>query len=115
MCVLQVYLSRAAFYGAQARYSKAILNCNEAIRIQPKSIRAFLYRGALRFYLKVRIVCVCVCVCVGMRVCVYVCVCMYVCVCVCVIILYYVNTLFSTRFLIKTISSLIAEAHHCLS
>uniref|UniRef100_A0A3P8XAW7 Tetratricopeptide repeat domain 6 n=1 Tax=Esox lucius TaxID=8010 RepID=A0A3P8XAW7_ESOLU len=52
--LFQVYLSRAAFYGAKGRYSKAILNCNEAIKIQPKSIRAYLYRGALKFYLEVR-------------------------------------------------------------
>ena len=50
----KVYLSRAAFYGAKGRYSKAILNCNEAIKIQPKSVRVYLYRGALKFYLKVR-------------------------------------------------------------
>ena len=25
-------------------YTKAILNCNEAIRLQPNSVRAYLYR-----------------------------------------------------------------------
>uniref|UniRef100_A0AAY3ZXR1 Tetratricopeptide repeat domain 6 n=1 Tax=Denticeps clupeoides TaxID=299321 RepID=A0AAY3ZXR1_9TELE len=70
--LFQVYLSRAAFYGAKGFYSKAILNCNEAISIQPNSTRAYLYRGALKIRLKVSkatfihhvkipiIVCVCV-------------------------------------------------------
>ncbi|MGH0182080.1 UNVERIFIED_CONTAM: hypothetical protein FKN15_017838 [Acipenser sinensis] len=48
----KVYLSRAAFYGEKCRYSKAVLNCNEAIKIHPKSVRAYLYRGALKFYMK---------------------------------------------------------------
>lgn len=48
-----MHLSRAALYGAQGRYAKAVLDCNEAIRIQPKSVRAYLYKGALKFYLKV--------------------------------------------------------------
>uniref|UniRef100_A0AAY3ZWU0 Tetratricopeptide repeat domain 6 n=1 Tax=Denticeps clupeoides TaxID=299321 RepID=A0AAY3ZWU0_9TELE len=51
--LFQVYLSRAAFYGAKGFYSKAILNCNEAISIQPNSTRAYLYRGALKIRLKV--------------------------------------------------------------
>ncbi|MGH0182233.1 UNVERIFIED_CONTAM: hypothetical protein FKN15_009259 [Acipenser sinensis] len=50
--LFQVYLSRAAFYGEKCRYSKAVLNCNEAIKIHPKSVRAYLYRGALKFYMK---------------------------------------------------------------
>lgn len=40
----QAYLARAAFYGRSGRYTKAILNCNEAIRITPGSVRAYLYR-----------------------------------------------------------------------
>ncbi|KAI4882939.1 hypothetical protein NFI96_015609 [Prochilodus magdalenae] len=48
----QVFLSRAAFYGAKGRYSMAVLSCNEAIKIQPKCVRAYLYRGALKFYSK---------------------------------------------------------------
>uniref|UniRef100_A0A671LE92 Tetratricopeptide repeat domain 6 n=1 Tax=Sinocyclocheilus anshuiensis TaxID=1608454 RepID=A0A671LE92_9TELE len=43
-----VHLSRAALYGAQGRYAKAGLDCNEAIRIQPKSVRAYLYKRALK-------------------------------------------------------------------
>lgn len=49
----KVHLSRAALYGAEGRYAKAVLDCNEAIRIQPKCVRAYLYKGALKFYLKV--------------------------------------------------------------
>ena len=40
----QAYLARAALYGRTGRYTKAILNCNEAIRITPTSVRAYLYR-----------------------------------------------------------------------
>lgn len=49
----QVYLSRATFYGTRGRYSKAILNCNQAIKVQPNSVRAYLYRGAFKYFLKV--------------------------------------------------------------
>ena len=28
----------------KGKYAKAILNCNEAIKLQPKSVRAYLYR-----------------------------------------------------------------------
>ncbi len=28
----------------KGQYSKAILNCNEAIKLQPKSVRGYLYR-----------------------------------------------------------------------
>uniref|UniRef100_A0A1I8F7H0 TPR_REGION domain-containing protein n=1 Tax=Macrostomum lignano TaxID=282301 RepID=A0A1I8F7H0_9PLAT len=42
----QVYLSRAAHYACEGRYSKAVLNCNEALRLQPQCVRALLYRGA---------------------------------------------------------------------
>ena len=38
------YLTRAAYYGMNNRISKAIMNCTEAINIEPKSIRAYLYR-----------------------------------------------------------------------
>jgi len=40
----QAYLARAALYGRTERYTKAILNCNEAIAIMPTSVRAYLYR-----------------------------------------------------------------------
>lgn len=40
----QIFLSRAAFYGTGKRYTKGILNCNEAIKLQPRSVRAYLYR-----------------------------------------------------------------------
>uniref|UniRef100_A0A7M4E7S9 Tetratricopeptide repeat domain 6 n=1 Tax=Crocodylus porosus TaxID=8502 RepID=A0A7M4E7S9_CROPO len=49
---LKAYLSRATYYGSKGRYSKAILNCNEAIRIHPKSVRAYLYRGTLKYHNK---------------------------------------------------------------
>uniref|UniRef100_UPI00398E5DDC uncharacterized protein ttc6 isoform X3 n=1 Tax=Pristiophorus japonicus TaxID=55135 RepID=UPI00398E5DDC len=48
----EVYLSRAVYYAMQGRYFKAILSCNEALKIQPQSLRAFLYRGALKYYNK---------------------------------------------------------------
>lgn len=50
----KAYLSRVAYYGLKGRYSKAILNCNEAIKICPKNVRAYLYRGVLKYYNKVR-------------------------------------------------------------
>lgn len=40
----QAYLARAALYGRSGRYTKAILNCNEAIHINPSSVRAYVYR-----------------------------------------------------------------------
>ncbi|XP_078190934.1 tetratricopeptide repeat protein 6 isoform X11 [Callithrix jacchus] len=46
------YLSRVAFYGLKGRYSKAILNCNMAIKIYPEGVRAYLYRGVLKYYNK---------------------------------------------------------------
>lgn len=49
----KAYLSRVAFYGLKGRYSKAILNCNEAIKIYPQSVRAYIYRGVLKYYNKV--------------------------------------------------------------
>lgn len=47
----QAFLTRAAYYGLQGKYSKAILNCNEAIKLQPNSIRTYLYRYHRRFTL----------------------------------------------------------------
>ncbi|KAM9239187.1 LOW QUALITY PROTEIN: tetratricopeptide repeat protein 6 [Leptosomus discolor] len=44
----KVYMSRAAYYGTKGKYSKAILNCNEAIRILPNS-EAYFYRGTLKY------------------------------------------------------------------
>ena len=46
-------MSRAAYYGSKGRYSKAILNCNEAIKILPNSVRAYFYRGTLKYQNKV--------------------------------------------------------------
>nr|KAG5709228.1 hypothetical protein BaRGS_017980 [Batillaria attramentaria] len=37
---------------AEVSYTKAILNCNEAIKLQPNSVRAYLYRGALKYHIK---------------------------------------------------------------
>jgi Tfp pilus assembly protein PilF len=42
--IFQAYLSRACYYGMKKNYTKAILSCNEAIKLQPKSVRAYLYR-----------------------------------------------------------------------
>ncbi len=42
--LFESFLARAAYYGKTGRYSKAILNCNEAIRLQPASVRAYLCR-----------------------------------------------------------------------
>uniref|UniRef100_A0A4W3GKT1 Tetratricopeptide repeat domain 6 n=1 Tax=Callorhinchus milii TaxID=7868 RepID=A0A4W3GKT1_CALMI len=43
---------RAIFYGLQGRYFKALLSCNKALMIQPKSVRVFIYRGTLKFFIK---------------------------------------------------------------
>lgn len=43
-CALKAYLSRAAYYALKGRYTKAILNCSEAVRLQPYSVRTYLYR-----------------------------------------------------------------------
>ncbi|XP_069772876.1 uncharacterized protein ttc6 isoform X2 [Narcine bancroftii] len=51
--LFEVYLSRAVYYAMQQRYLKAILSCNEALKLQPQSVRAFLCRGALKYYAKV--------------------------------------------------------------
>ncbi|XP_038636843.1 uncharacterized protein ttc6 [Scyliorhinus canicula] len=50
--LFEVYLSRAIYYAMQGRICKAILSCNEALKLEPRSIRAFLCRGALKFYSK---------------------------------------------------------------
>ena len=42
--LFQSFLARAAHYGKTGRFSKAILNCNEAIRLEPASVRAYLCR-----------------------------------------------------------------------
>ncbi|CAF4159750.1 unnamed protein product, partial [Adineta steineri] len=34
------------------RYSKGVLNCNEAIRICPNLVRAYLYRGCLKYSIR---------------------------------------------------------------
>jgi len=49
MFALQAYMSRAAYFSQQGRYTKAILNCNEAISLRPDSVRAFVYRGCLKY------------------------------------------------------------------
>ena len=49
---MQAYLSRGHFYGLHGKYSKAILNCNEALRLKPSSVRAHLYRGALKYNIR---------------------------------------------------------------
>ena len=42
--LFQAYLARASHYGRTGRHSKAILNCNEAIKLMPTSVRAHLVR-----------------------------------------------------------------------
>ena len=42
--LFQAFLTRAAHYGRTGRHSKAILNCNEAIKLVPNSVRAHLCR-----------------------------------------------------------------------
>jgi len=46
--LFEAFLARACVYGLKDRVTKAILNCNEAVKICPKSVRAYLYRGALK-------------------------------------------------------------------
>ena len=48
----QAFLSRAAYYGMKGRYSKGIMSCNEAIKLQPRSVRAYLCRFGTFFCLK---------------------------------------------------------------
>ena len=45
---IQAYLARAAYYGMKGIYTKAILNCNEAIKLQPTSVRSYMYRCVKR-------------------------------------------------------------------
>lgn len=52
-------MGRAAYYGSKGRYSKAIMNCNEAIKIHPNSVKAYFYRGILKYQNKVGISCCC--------------------------------------------------------
>jgi tetratricopeptide (TPR) repeat protein len=40
----EAYLARAAIYGIENRHAKAILNCNEALKLNSKCVRGFLYR-----------------------------------------------------------------------
>ena len=42
--LFEAFLARACIYGIKERYTKAILNCNEAIKLSPKSVRGYLYR-----------------------------------------------------------------------
>ena len=42
--LFQAFLARAAHYGRTGRHAKAILNCNEAIKLVPNSVRAHLCR-----------------------------------------------------------------------
>ena len=39
-------------YARCERYSKGVLNCNEAIRLCPNLVRAYLYRGCLKYSLR---------------------------------------------------------------
>ena len=47
--LFEAFLARACVYGLKDRVTKAILNCNEAVKMCPKSVRAYLYRGALKY------------------------------------------------------------------
>ena len=47
--LFEAFLARACIYSMQDRYTKAILNCNQAIKLNPKSVRGYLYRGALKY------------------------------------------------------------------
>lgn len=42
--LFEAFLGRACVYGAQGRFTKAILNCNQAVRLNPRSVRSYLYR-----------------------------------------------------------------------
>ena len=39
-------------YARCERYSKGVLNCNEAIRLNPNLVRAYLYRGCLKYSIR---------------------------------------------------------------
>jgi tetratricopeptide (TPR) repeat protein len=45
----QAYLSRACYYALSLRYTKAILNCNRAIEMEPRSVRSFMTRGCIKY------------------------------------------------------------------
>ena len=87
------YSNRAAAYGAQQQYQKAINDCDKALELDPKFMRAharkatyLLRQGKVDLAKDAvskltvrdprRCVCVCVCVCVVVWLCV--CVCVYV-------------------------------------
>jgi len=42
--LFEAFLARACIYSMQNRFSKAVLNCNQAIKLNPISVRGFLYR-----------------------------------------------------------------------
>ncbi len=48
--LFEAFLARACVYGLKNRFTKATLNCNEAVKICPKSVRAYLYRYLLFFF-----------------------------------------------------------------
>jgi tetratricopeptide (TPR) repeat protein len=50
--LIEAYLTRAAYYGSNGRLPKAIMNCTEAINIEPETVRGYLYRGVLRYLMK---------------------------------------------------------------
>ena len=45
----QAYLSRACYYALQQRYTKAILNCNKAVEMEPNSVRGYMTRGCIKY------------------------------------------------------------------
>ncbi|CAE1239192.1 unnamed protein product [Acanthosepion pharaonis] len=47
----EVYMSRAAYYAMKKNYPKAILNCNEGLKIYKNSVRALLYRGSIKYFI----------------------------------------------------------------
>jgi len=46
------YSSNIFRYARCERYSKGVLNCNEAIRLSPNLVRAYLYRGCLKYSIR---------------------------------------------------------------
>ncbi len=52
--LFEAFLARACYYGIQLRYAKAILNCNKAIQLCPKSVRGYLYRFFPNFFNKIK-------------------------------------------------------------
>ena len=47
--LFEAYLARACIYAMQGRITKAILNCNQVVKLNARSVRGFLYRGALKY------------------------------------------------------------------